>query len=191
MTQHLNLLPEQTRTHDPALFAVLLWAAVCAILLIMWSINAARLSAAREAEAASRQKLEQAEALLQTRLRDRGAELNAEIDTLRKRAEIAQQLLAKAESLGNPRGFAPLFASISRVSDERLWLNAIGVSGAGGTLKLEGRSLDQESILQYVQRLNSALPDTAQKFTQLELTADPPLAASDGSALNVTRFTLR
>ncbi|MBK6907065.1 MAG: hypothetical protein IPH08_08280 [Rhodocyclaceae bacterium] len=87
--------------------AVVIWLMVLVGLLILWSVNAARLSAAREAEAASRVKLEQAEALLQTRLRDRGAELNAEIDTLRKRAEVAQQLLAKAESLGNPLDLHP------------------------------------------------------------------------------------
>ncbi|MBK6636816.1 MAG: hypothetical protein IPG34_03520 [Rhodocyclaceae bacterium] len=191
MTQHLNLLPEVKKTRDPALMAVVIWLMVLVGLLILWSVNAARLSAAREAEAASRVKLEQAEALLQTRLRDRGAELNAEIDTLRKRAEVAQQLLAKAESLGNPLGFAPLFATISRVGDERLWLSTVGVSGAGGTLKIEGKSLDQEAVLEYVARVNAALPARTQKLTQLEMIADPPLANSDGSPLNVTKFILR
>ncbi len=191
MTQHLNLLPEETKSQDPALVAVVIWLVVLAGLLILWSVNAARLSAARESETASRVKLEQAESLLQTRLRDRGAELNAEIDTLRKRAEVAQQLLAKADSLGNPRGFAPLFASIARVSDERLWLINVGISGAGGTIKMEGKSLDQEAVLQYVQRINTALPERTQKLTQLELVAEPGLATSDGSPLNVTKFTLR
>ena len=50
MTQHLKLLPEVKKTRDPALMAVVIWLMVLVGLLILWSVNAARLSAAREAE---------------------------------------------------------------------------------------------------------------------------------------------
>lgn len=191
MTQHLNLLPQKTRNYDPATVALVVWIGMIVLLLALWSINVARLSAAREAETASKEKLDQTQALLQNRLRERGAELQSEIERLSKRAQVAQQLLAKADSLGNAKGFAPLFGTIAGVNDERLWLSNITVSGAGASLKIDGRSLDQDAVLQYVQRVNTELPDAAKKFTMLELTAEAALKGVDGKPLNVTRFTLR
>ena len=197
MSQQLNLLPKDTEGLSPAKLALIVLALVVAALLVTWGIKRGMLVSARADEAASAAQLHQVSTQLQERVRTRSAELKAETDALRSRAEAAKQVLNLAAATGRAEGYAPFFSLLTTVKEEGLWLTDVAVTNAGKSLLLQGNSLDKAAVIRYSTRLNQALAVTGTELTTLELSPQASggavSAASDdkSAALTTIKFTLR
>ena len=197
MSQQLNLLPKDTDAISPAKLALIVLGLVVAALLVTWVIKRGMLVSARADEAASAAQLHQISTQLQERVQIRSAELKAETDALRSRAEAAQQVLNLAAETGRPEGYSPYFSLLGTVKEEGLWLTEVAVSKAGKSLQIQGNSLDKAAVVRYSTRLNTVLAETGIELTTLELTPVAIGSAASGSiddkrsAMTITKFTLR
>ena len=192
MSQQLNLLPKDTDGISPAKLALIFLAVVVVVLFVTWIIKRGMLVSARADEAASAAQLHQVTTQLQERVRSRSAELKAETDALRSRAEAAKQVLSLAATTGRPEGYSPYFSLLTTVKEEGLWLTDVVVTKAGKSLQLNGNALDKAAVIRYSTRLNKALEDTGIELTTLELMPQS-LTSTDakGSELTTIKFTLR
>ena len=198
MSQQLNLLPKDTDGISPAKLALIALGIVALAVLVTWGVKRGMLVSARADEAASAAQLHQVSTQLQERVRTRSAELKAETDALRSRAEAAKQLLNLAAATGRSEGYAPFFATLTTVREEGLWLTDVAVTNAGKSLLLQGNSLDNGAVIRYSTQLNKALAETGTELTTLEFSPQPlgNIANSGpgdkgGGALSMIKFTLR
>lgn len=122
--------------------------------------------------------------------------LEAEIAAMRPRAEALAQLvkLVRDGNPGAPDGFARYLQTLGSLSEEGLWLTSVSVAKAGSIVTITGRSLRNESVMQYARRLNDAFVGHGVRFNSLELTPEalraPGAPASAPPALTSVAFRL-
>jgi hypothetical protein len=197
VSQQLNLLPKDTDGISPAKLALIVLGLVVAAVLVTWGIKRGMLVSARADEAASAAQLHQVSTQLQERVRTRSAELKAEVEALRSRAEAAKQVLNLAAATGRAEGYAPIFSLLTTIKEDGLWLTDVAVTNAGKSLLLQGNSLDKAAVIRYSARLNKALETIGTELTTLELspqTSGGIVGASAGEksgGLATVKFTLR
>ena len=198
MSQQINLLQAPERPGR-----ALGWAAGCvgiAALVLFAYLQSVLSETARLREAAGAKDRQLARAktqieALQMRKGNPGEQpaLEAEIASLRPRAEAVNQLVREVRSggLGNPQGFARYYQTLSGVSMEGLWVTSVGISKGGALVSIQGRALHNESVMQYAQRLNEAFTPYGVRFNSLELT--PEALSTPGAvapALTTVAFKL-
>ncbi len=185
MSQQINLLRPREWAMGPA---IAMGASVAVLLLVMGIYyqaiagEASRLRAAANAKDTQLAQLKEAVTQLQvqkTQAADATA-LNAEIAGLRPRAEAATALLkdVRSGSLGTPDGLARYYRTLASVSENGVWITNAQVTRGGTVVTLSGRSLRNESIMQYAARVNQVFAPYGVHFDSLEIT--PELASKAG-----------
>ena len=179
MSQQINLLQAPDRA-DRAVG----WAAASVgigALVLVGYLQAvfSETSRLREAANAKDQQLAQTRTSVETLQMRKGKQaeapaLDAEIASLRPRAEAVNQLVREVRSggLGNPQGFARYYRTLAGVSMEGLWVTSVSISKGGTLVSIQGRALRNDAVMQYAQRLNEAFTPYGVRFNSLELTPE-------------------
>jgi hypothetical protein len=170
MSQQINLLVIKRSGSASALAALAVSGLVLVALLAVWGARQGELHRVQEAEAASALQLQQATAILQARAQQKG--LDAEIASVRPKAEAAQKFLAQMGELGSRQGYARYFSALTTAGEEGVWLSSVTVDRAGRSVQVGGHALRKESVMRYAQRLNALFAEDGVQFTALELTPE-------------------
>jgi hypothetical protein len=186
MSQQINLLAPKESTARAALWPLAgLVVLVLGLLAYLQSIVAetGRLSAVATA---SGQQLDKAKAsllLLQTQKGKQGdpVAIKADIAALRPQAEAVSQLMKelRSGSLGSSEGFGRYYRALGSVSEDGLWITSVSVSRGGMAMSVNGRALNNDSVMRYARRLNEAFAPFGVRFNSLELT--PEALAAPGA----------
>lgn len=190
MSQQLNLLPPVKSRYNPAAVALMILGGVALALFVTWGAKHSTLATVRAEEAASTAELTTVTAQLEQRFNARAVQLNAEIDTLKPRAEEAQMVIRLADGVGKPEGFSPYFSLLTQVREDGVWLSEMSLGQAGKSLQLNGQSLNKDALLRYRERINAAFTTSGIQLTALEI-ASQPVGAAGASDMTTIRFTLR
>lgn len=193
MTQHINLLPaQQDQTRRVALQLVAPLAVVLLLLAAWWANGLREENQALLSEQAARQELQQTRNRLDASMKVDSASLDKEIEALKPKAQAAQAVLSKFDTLGRQQGFSEYFSHLASVSEPGVWLNKVEITQGGKALSLAGRALDKSAVLRYVKKLNTRFADTGLAFNTLEVTpeAAQAKAGSADGALAVVSFKL-
>ena len=191
MTQHINLLFKKKDLSTPVgkmLLAPL--AAVLLVLLALWSMGETEEFKARRTEQAEQQQLQQARARLDASLKTSGGNLDQEIAALKPRAQAAQLVMGKLDTLGRQRGYSDYMNALAGVSEKGVWLNKIEISQGGKSVSLSGRALDKSAVLSYVKKLNARFASLGVSFSTLDVTPETAqgTAGAPGGGLAVVAF---
>ncbi|MDO9449391.1 MAG: hypothetical protein Q7J21_02820 [Rugosibacter sp.] len=169
MSQQINLLVARKRGDGSLRIALAALGLVLFLLLGFWGMRQGDVVAAQAAEAASALQLQHAQARLQAQILRPGAGLAAEIAVLTPQADAAQNLLTLADALGSTQGYARHFSLLTTLAEDGLWLTSVTVDKTGKSVRIGGHALRKESVMRYVQRLNTLFADDGVQFTALEL----------------------
>lgn len=119
------------------------------------------------------------------------ADIIAQIDALKPQAAESQEIVNLLRSGGGgSEGYSGHLTALAAISEDGVWLTSVKIGSAGKTMNLAGRSLRQESVLRYAQRLNAQFSTYGVQFTAVELTPDTTLAGAANSALSSVSFKL-
>lgn len=163
MRQQVNLLAPMFRKQR-TLFSARVTLAICvataATLGATYGITAWRVGALGEAQArlaAQRQALTDQLNQLGEQYKTRGHSpaLDAQVEALTRERDGKQQALAtlSRRELGNTHGFSPQLAGLARQRLNGLWLTRVAVSSSGAQIALEGVTLSESLIPQYLAKL--------------------------------------
>ncbi len=154
-------------------YAVIAWIAA-APLRDAAALNNADLAAAKIELKALEQKIS---------ARPRLADIVAQINALKWQADESQQILNLLRGGGGgSEGYSGHLATLARISEDGVWLTGVKIGNAGKTVSLAGRSLRQESVLRYAQRLNGEFAAYGVQFSEVELTPEGAKEGAAGSA---------
>lgn len=205
MSQQINLLRPKGRSISTAIWPLTGLAVMLLVLVGYRQVLVSENNRLREAATASEQKIRQvknAVLALQTQqaARNDAAALNAEIASLRPRAEAVSQIMKEINSgsLGSPEGFARFFRTVAGLSEDGLWVTSVSVVSVikgGNTVTVSGRALRNESVMQYARRLNESFSPYGVRFNSLELTPEgittgPATSAPAAPVLKTVAFKL-
>jgi Tfp pilus assembly protein PilN len=115
------------------------------------------------------------------------AEIVAQIDALRPQVDETQQIVNLLRGgAGDSEGYSGHLTTLARISEDGVWLTKIKIANAGKAVSLEGRSLHQESVLRYAQRLNEQFSAYGVQFSAVELRPE----GAAGTGLSSVAFKL-
>jgi hypothetical protein len=172
-SEQLNLESIQTRSGLNSVKKELaVMGLVSLTLLGIWGMKQRELVSERSNEATSALQLRDAKTSLQNAVKKSEPDLETEIAALKSQSDAAQKILAMAESLGSPQGYAQHFSLLASLSREGVWLNSISIDKGGKSVRLSGRAMQKESVLHYSRRLNDTFAPQGVQFTSLELTSE-------------------
>jgi len=115
----------------------------------------------------------------------------AQIGALKAQAAESQQILTLLrDGGGSSEGYSGYFTTLARVTEDGVWLTGVKIGNAGKTVTIAGRSLRQESVLRYAQRLNEKFLDYGVQFGAMELTPEAVKADGSGPGLSSVAFKL-
>ena len=115
--------------------------------------------------------------------RPKAASIVAEIDALKLQADESQAILNLLRGGGGGgEGYSGHLTTLARISEDGVWLTSVRIGSAGKTVSLAGKSLRNESVLRYAQRLNEQLSPYGVRFSAVELTPEVATTAAAGAA---------
>ena len=123
--------------------------------------------------------------------RPKVADITAQINALKGHASESEEILKLLRGGGSgSEGYFSHLTTLARISENGVWLTGIKIGSAGKTVSLAGRSLREESVLRYAQRLNQQFSSYGVQFSAVELTPDVVRGGGSGSALSSVAFKL-
>ena len=101
------------------------------------------------------------------------ADIVAQINALKAQAGESQEILNLLRGgAGGNEGYSGHLTTLARISEDGVWLTKINIAAAGKSVSLAGRSLRNESVLRYAQRLNEQFSVHGVQFSAVELTPE-------------------
>ena len=198
MSQHINLLQHRRRPIGSALAALALLSALLLGLLAYETMLRSQAAALRQELANGTNALQQSKAaLLALGAQDAGTVDNIgaskEIEVLKSRLVMAKKWsdLLDNESLGTPAGYLQQFNTLSRLSEDGLWLTSILISDGGKRVNLDGRALRSESVLRYAEKLNRAFSTQGVQFNSVEMTPEDVVRSNEAGTQTLSSVSFR
>ncbi len=173
---------ERLTLSNVALMAGLVYAGVGLGAGWAWQHAAERKEAAAAAEAQVADTRARVDAAAKAaEARKPSAQLIADIEsaeaTLRRRAEIAQQL--ESGSVGSSRGFSDYLRGFARQAQDGLWLTGFFIGAGGSDIEIRGRMQNAGALPEYIRRLGGEAVFQGRNFSALNMTrAEPPPGAA-------------
>lgn len=201
MTQQINLLRPKDRSAGIAAWALGAIGVVLVVLAGYFTSMLGETNRLRDSAKLKEQQLAQVKGAIQAVQAEKAkqgdaSKLEAEIASMRPRAEAVTQLVSQVRS-GNPgaqEGFARYLQTLGNLSADGLWITNVSVTKGGKAVVISGRALQNEAVMQYARRLNDAFAAHGVHFNSLELTPEaltaPGSPASAPPALNTVAFKL-
>jgi hypothetical protein len=122
------------------------------------------------------------------------ADIVAQINAIKPQADESQEILNLLRGgADGSEGYSGHLTTLARISEDGVWLTGVRIGNAGKSVSLAGRSLRNESVLRYAQRLNEQFSAYGVQFTAVELTpevANKGAAGAAGPALSSVAFKL-
>lgn len=182
MTQHINLLRKQRLVP-----LSLIWGGLGVLVILaahagygLWLLQEnARTQARLQAQATELQALRNQVAL--TGQPSQGAaQLQADIARLTPMARSYAGLLeqVKGGRLGLEGGYLDQLTILARTIEPNVWITQVSIGEAGRRLSVEGKALNEQSVLTYAERLNQAYRAQGLTLAALEMTVDAASAAT-------------
>ena len=108
--------------------------------------------------------------------------LSAQIAALRPRTRVSEELLGRLQTgeLGNVLGYGAQLKELARIRQEGVWITTLQLTNAGRSVRIEGRALQKQQVLQYARQLNDAMRKYDAQLTAMEML--PLEIARDGAA---------
>ena len=105
--------------------------------------------------------------------RPKVAAILAQIDALKPQADESQAIMNLLRGGGGgSEGYSGHLTTLARISGDGVWLTAVKIGNAGKSISLAGRSLGNEPVLRYAQRLNEQFSANGVQFSAVELTPE-------------------
>lgn len=199
MSQQINLLNPDLRTHWKLTVDWMGWGLAAALVVILSAFGILRYQVyALGAEAARSEQMLKVE-------RDRLTKLTAEVrqrqssKLLEEEVRRMEALLASRKEvmetlqsgvLGNTQGYSDYMRAFARQSISGLWLTGFSITGAGHTLGLSGRVLQAELIPAYIRRLNQEPALKGKQFDALAM-GQPRQEPAKGAPVGYLEFNLQ
>lgn len=183
MTQHINLLRKQRLVP-----LSLIWGGLgVAVILTVYSAYGVWLLRENTQSQVRLRTQENEIQVLRTRLAQSGqlsqgaAQLQADITRLTPMARSYAGLLEQVKTgrLGLQGGYLDHLTILARTIEPNVWITQVSLGEAGRKLSVEGKALQEKSVLTYADRLNQAYRAQGLTLAALEMTVD---AASPGPA---------
>lgn len=178
MVQHINLLSKRKTARGWVTIAMVglgLWALV----LVLFAAGSEwQLQQQRKLEAQTRQSVNDLKAALDKKRQEVGM-ANSEAMT-RQIALLRGQLDAKREwvdllqkgELGNPLGYSQWFETLASVHVDGVWLQGMDIGKGGQTVSVNGKALNADAVMRYIEQANEAFKPLNVRFTSMEITQD-------------------
>lgn len=94
--------------------------------------------------------------------------LQLKLDARKQMIDMLDSVVVKDDD-----GFSSLLTSLARQKADGLWLNRIKIGASGHSMKLEGRTLNADSVPRYLQNLRNEPGFIGRSFTLFNLQIDP------------------
>ncbi len=177
MSQHINLLPREPAS--PPLSAARAALGLLALVVLLgafgWYEKAEADHQQQIAEQTARY-LEGQKAMVQNLKKklhdlDEPGGLSKQIAALEPRTRVSEDLLARLQTgeLGNILGYSAQLKELAQIRQEGVWITTLLITNAGRTLRIEGRAMEKEQVLEYARRLNAALAKYDAGLTSMEI----------------------
>ncbi|MEK7752206.1 MAG: hypothetical protein AAB654_09845 [Acidobacteriota bacterium] len=118
--------------------------------------------------------------------RPKVADIVAQIDALKGQEAESQEIIKLLRgAAGNSEGYSRQLRTLAQISEEGVWLTQLTIDRGRRNFSLGGRSLRNESVLRYAQRVNEQFSAYGLQFGAVEMTvmAEPrPEGATIGAA---------
>jgi Tfp pilus assembly protein PilN len=178
LSQQINLLAQEQPT--PKLSALralsglgVIFVALLGYAAFTWygTVRLAETAAQTNAQLVAQKAAQQA---LEKKIAERPklADIVAQINAFKQQAAESQQVLNLLRSEGGSGGYSGHLTTLARIAEDGVWLTGVKISNGGKSVSLAGRSLRQESVLRYAQRLNEQFSAQGVQFTAMELTPE-------------------
>jgi len=114
-----------------------------------------------------------------------------QLELLRSQVEAKRDwtdLLKKGE-LGSANGYSEWLETLAGVHVEGVWLQGVDIGKGGQSLSLQGKSLNADGVMRYIEQINEAFKPMNVHFSSMEITQDA--AAEQGAARSVPTLSFK
>lgn len=184
MVQHINLLT-QRKVRRGFLSLALVGLGLLTLVLAALAAKAEwQLHQQRQLEARTQQALVDLKAAVEKKRQTLGlaeseatgrqiALLRSQVEAKREWAELQQ----KGE-LGSAMGYSQWLETVAAVHVDGVWLQGLDIGKGGQSVSVQGKSLNPEAVMRYIEQLNEAFKPMNVRFTSMEITQDSPLTGA-------------
>ncbi len=195
MVQHINLL---TQRKDRKGFSGLSLVALGLLTLVLAGMaikSEWQIQQLRQQEDRTQQTLADLKVALETKRQTLGmveteamvrqvAQLRSQIEAKREWAD-----LLKKGDLGTANGYSQWLETLASVHVEGVWLQGLEIGKGGQTLSLQGKSLDTDAVMRYIEQINEAFKPMNVRFSSMEITQDA--VAEQGTTRSVPTLSFK
>ncbi len=178
MVQHINLLT-QRKVHKGFLnLALMGLGALILVLAALAGVAEWRLQQQIRLQAQTRQTVADLRAAIDQKRQALGLaeseamqrqvlQLRSQVDAKRDWADLLQ----KGE-LGNAQGYSQWLETLAGVHVEGVWLQGLEIVKGGQNVSIQGKSLNADAVMRYIEAVNEAFKPMNVRFTAMEITQD-------------------
>ena len=110
---------------------------------------------------------------LSRKVKPREKDRQLEADVARAERELAAlgdvQRVVQDKVLANTQGYSRYLVALARQYVAGVWLTGIDITGAGASMRLQGRTIEPDLVLRYVQRLAKEQPLAGTEFQVFQM----------------------
>lgn len=196
MVQHINLLSQRKARKGILNLAWIGLGLLTLVLCALAGMTEWRLQAQRQLQMQMRQSVSDLHAAIDQKrqalgLRESEA-MARQLAQLRSQLEVKRDwadLLQKGE-LGNANGYSQWLETLAGVHVEGVWLQGLDVGKGGQSVSVQGKSLNADAVMRYIEQVNEAFKPMNVRFTAMDIHQEA-VAADPGVPRQVPTLTFR
>ena len=195
MVQHINLLTRRKSRKGILSLSLIVLGLLALALSAMAAKSEWQIQQLRQQEEKTQQAVADLKAALEKKRQTLGvAETEAmarQLDLLRSQVEARRDwadLLKKGE-LGNANGYSQWLETLAGVHVDGVWLQGVDIGKGGQTTSLQGKSLNADAVMRYIEQVNEAFKPMNVRFSSMEISQDA--AAEQGAARSVPTLSFK
>ena len=195
MVQHINLLTRRKSRKGILSLSLIVLGLLALALSAMAAKSEWQIQQLRQQEEKTQQAVADLKAALEKKRQTLGvAETEAmarQLDLLRSQVEARRDwadLLKKGE-LGNANGYSQWLETLASVHVDGVWLQGVDIGKGGQTMSLQGKSLNADAVMRYIEQVNEAFKPMNIRFKSMEITQDT--AAEQGAVRSVATLSFK
>ena len=195
MVQHINLLTRRKATKGALSLSLVALGLLTLVLGAMAAQSEWQIYQLRSQEEKTQQAVADLKVALEKKRQTLGlAETEAmarQVDLLRSQVDAKRdwaELLKKGE-LGSANGYSQWLETLASVHVEGVWLQGVDIGKGGQSMSLQGKSLNADAVMRYIEQVNEAFKPMNVRFSSMEITQDA--AAEQGAARSVPTLSFK
>lgn len=195
MVQHINLLTRRKASKGALSLSLIALGLLTLVLGAMAAQSEWQIHQLRSQEEKTQQAITDLKVALEKKRQTLGlAETEAmarQVDLLRTQVDAKRDwadLLKKGE-LGNVNGYSQWLETLAGVHVDGVWLQGVDIGKGGQSMSLQGKSLNADAVMRYIEQVNEAFKPMNVRFSSMEITQDA--AAEPGAARSVPTMSFK